>query len=69
MAQELLTTFSEELSELSLIPGSGGIFEIRVNKDLIWSLKENGRFPDIKELKILVRDQIAPDKSLGHTER
>jgi selenoprotein W-related protein len=69
IAQELLTTFDEELSEVALIPGTGGIFEIKINDKLLWSLKNEGRFPDIKELKKLLRDKIAPGKSLGHTER
>jgi len=68
IAQELLSTFDEELSEVSLIPGTGGIFEIELNHKPIWSLSDKGRFPDIKELKKLVRDQIAPEKSLGHTD-
>ena len=68
IAQELLTTFDEELSEVALIPGTGGIFEIKINDKLLWSLKNEGRFPDIKELKKLLRDKIAPGKSLGHTE-
>lgn len=69
MAQELLTTFEQELSELTLIPGTGGIFEVHANDALIWSRKEQGRFPDITELKQLVRDQIAPEKDLGHSDR
>lgn len=69
IAQELLTTFDEELSEVALIPGTGGIFEIKINDKLLWSLKDEGRFPDIKELKKRIRDEIAPGKSLGHTER
>lgn len=47
-AQELLTTFDDEIGEIALIPGSGGIFEIHVNKDLICSRKEKVRFPEIK---------------------
>ncbi|MGR9107607.1 MAG: SelT/SelW/SelH family protein [Gammaproteobacteria bacterium] len=69
MAQELLSTFSEEIAALTLKPGSGGIFEIHVNGDLVWSRKSAGRFPEITELKRLVRDRIAPDKPLGHTEK
>ncbi len=69
MAQEILSAFDEEISEVSLIAGTGGIFEIRLNQELIWSLKNDGRFPDIKELKRLIRDQIAPEKDLGHTDR
>lgn len=67
MAQELLTTFQEELGEVALVPGSGGVFEIRIGEALIWSRAERG-FPDIKELKQLVRDRIAPGKDLGHSE-
>jgi len=69
MAQELLTTFDQEISELTLKPGTGGIFEIRANEVLVWSRKERGKFPEITELKQLVRDQIAPGRDLGHADR
>jgi selenoprotein W-related protein len=69
MTQELLMTFDTELGEVALVPGTGGIFEVRVDEDLIWSKKERGRFPDPKELKQLVRDHVAPDKYLGHWDR
>ncbi len=69
MAQELLTTFADELREVALAPGKGGVFEIRVGEDLLWSRQEQGRFPEIKELKQLVRDKIAPGRDLGHSDR
>jgi selenoprotein W-related protein len=69
MAQELLTTFEQEIAELVLKPGSGGIFEVRANGQLIWSRRDEGRFPEIAELKRLVRDRIAPGRSLGHADR
>ena len=69
MAQELLTTFDEELSELTLKPGTGGVFEVRANDELVWSRKAEGRFPEITELKQLVRDHIAPDRHLGHSDK
>lgn len=68
MAQELLTTFQDEIGELALVPGTGGLFEVRIGDELIWSRMDQGRFPDIKELKQLVRDRIAPAKGLGHSE-
>ena len=70
MAQELLTTFAEEIGTLALTPdASGGVFEVRVDGEIVCSRKEQGRFPDIKELKQLVRDRIAPDRSLGHSDK
>ncbi|MGH7372370.1 MAG: SelT/SelW/SelH family protein, partial [Candidatus Methylomirabilales bacterium] len=48
MAQELLTTFENELGELALVPGTGGIFEVRVNGELIFSRNQEGRFPESK---------------------
>ncbi len=68
MAQELLTTFEQEIKEVSLSPGTGGVFEVRVDSELVWSRKDKGRFPDIRELKNIVRDIAAPDKDLGHSE-
>ena len=69
MAQELLTTFADELGSVTLVPdNTGGVFEVRVGDKLVWSRKEHGRFPDIKELKQMVRDEIAPDRDLGHSD-
>ena len=69
ITQELLTTFEEEIGELALVPGTGGIFEVRVDGRLVWSRKESGRFPELKELKQLIRDRVAPEKDLGHSDR
>jgi selenoprotein W-related protein len=40
-----------------------------VNDNLVWSRKEEGRFPEITELKQRVRDQVAPDRDLGHSDK
>jgi selenoprotein W-related protein len=69
MAQELLTTFEQEIGSVALAPGTGGVFEVRVDGATIWSRKDAGRFPDIKELKQMVRDRVAPGRDLGHSER
>jgi selenoprotein W-related protein len=69
MGQELLTTFAEEIGSLTLVPDStGGVFEVRLDGKLIWSRKEEGRFPEIKELKQIVRDEVAPGRDLGHVD-
>ncbi len=70
LAQELLSTFEEDLNEVVLMPGkTGGIFEIRLNENTIWSRKEQGGFPEAKALKKLVRDIVAPERDLGHVDQ
>jgi selenoprotein W-related protein len=69
LAQELLTTFESELGEVALIPGSGGVFEVRLDGELLFARAAEGRFPEAKELKQLVRDRVAPERSLGHSDR
>ena len=69
MAQELLVTFEGLLGEVALIPGTDGVFEVRVEGVPVWSRSSKGRFPEIKELKQLVRDLVAPEMPLGHSDR
>ncbi|MCH5600146.1 SelT/SelW/SelH family protein [Niabella ginsengisoli] len=70
MAQEFLTTFSDYVQAVSLKPGDvSGIFTISVNEKIVFDRKENGGFKEIKELKQLIRDEIDPEMSLGHSDR
>lgn len=69
MAQELLSTFGLALGGVTLLPGTGGIFEIRVDGELVWERKRDGGFPDVKALKQRVRDHVAPERDLGHLDR
>lgn len=68
IAQELLTTFEHDLGAVRLIPDSGGVFEVRVDGELLWSRKAEGAFPELKVLKQRLRDHIAPDRNLGHSD-
>lgn len=69
MAQELLSTFGQDLGSVTLVPGTGGIFEIRLDGELLWERKRDGGFPDVKTLKQMVRDRIDPARDLGHLDR
>jgi 3-hydroxyisobutyrate dehydrogenase len=69
MAQELLQTFGDALGQVGLVPGTGGVFEIRLDGALIWERKRDGGFPGPKELKQRVRDVIDPQRDLGHLDR
>ncbi|CAG8654634.1 15464_t:CDS:2 [Acaulospora morrowiae] len=68
-AQELLITFGNIIGEIALIPGSNAVFIVQVNGEIIWDRKKEGRFPELKELKQLIRNRIAPDMDLGHSDR
>jgi len=69
MGQEVLQTFGTDLAAVTLIPGTGGVFEIRLAGELIWERKRDGGFPDVKTLKQKVRDGIDPGRDLGHLDR
>lgn len=69
LAQELLTTFESDIERVSLVPGSSGIFEVRLDGEQLFSRKDAQRFPEAKEIKQLVRDRIDPERSLGHSDR
>lgn len=70
MAQELLNTFTDELNGVLLKPAEiGGAYVISINDVIVFDRKEKGRFPEVKELKQLVRDVVSPDKNLGHSDK
>lgn len=70
MAQELLSTFTDEVHGVLLKPSeTGGTYIVTINEVVVFDRKEEGRFPEIKELKQIVRDVVSPDKSLGHSDK
>ena len=69
LAQELLSTFADDLAKVSLVPATGGAFSITCNGVQIWERKQDGGFPEAKVLKQRVRDQIDPQRNLGHNDK
>lgn len=70
LAQELLTTFVDDLRGVTLVPSEvSGRFQVRVNDLCINDRKRDGGFIEVKVMKQLVRDQVNPDKSLGHSDK
>jgi selenoprotein W-related protein len=69
MAQELLTTFTDDLQEVSLRPSEvSGRFQVFLNDVIIFDRKREGHFPEAKELKQIVRDIVCPERNLGHSD-
>ncbi|KAG6007103.1 hypothetical protein E4U21_006365 [Claviceps maximensis] len=83
-AQELLSTFSNSLGQVSLQPSTGGVFTITIQASsptsgpaptsvppevhMLWDRKRDGGFPEVKELKRRVRDVVEPGRNLGHVD-
>lgn len=69
-AQELLTTFAEDVKGILLAPSeTSGTFKIFINEQLIFDRRIDNGFPEIKDLKQRVRDIVNPEKSLGHSDK
>ena len=72
VCMELISTFSDEVNSVSLVPSrppaKGGQFSVKLDNLIVWDRSEKGSFPPIPELKQLVRDIIVPSKDLGHSD-
>ena len=72
MAQELLTTFEDEIDAITVVPSSTkGIYSVKLNGSdnvVLWDRKEQGGFPSTKVLKQILRDKVTPEKFLGHSD-
>ena len=55
MTDKFLTGFKTKIKGFTLVPASGGCFEVIVNGELIYSKLKTGQFPDEKA----VIDQVA----------
>jgi selenoprotein W-related protein len=51
MTDELLTEFESHVASWKLIPSKGGVFEVTVNGDLVYSKKKTGRHAEIDEVR------------------
>ncbi|WP_297187414.1 SelT/SelW/SelH family protein [uncultured Porticoccus sp.] len=70
LAQELLSTFADDLAEVVLRPAEiSGTFEIFFDEQSLWERTRDGGFPEAKILKQRVRNLIDPGRPLGHTDR
>ncbi|ART79115.1 SelT/SelW/SelH family protein [Oceanisphaera avium] len=69
LAQEILSTFNDDVAEVALIPADKGQFQIWVNEQRLWCRVIDGGFPEAKEIKQRLRDYVDPTRSLGHSDR
>ena len=55
MAESLLGEYKKNITSLNLIPSDGGRFEVSVNDNIVFSKLEQGRFPEVDEIKAHLR--------------
>jgi selenoprotein W-related protein len=59
-ANELLTNYQHVISELRLITGSRGVFDVRIDGELVFSKYEAGRHAKPGELVGILREWLGP---------
>ena len=68
-AQEILSTFEDEMGSVALSPSDvAGYFRISIDGNPVFDRATDGGFIEAKILKQRVRDVVAPNRSLGHVD-
>ena len=68
LAQELLAAHEADLAGVVLVPGRGGIFDVRLDGELLFSQKQQGRFPEPGEIKDALRSKLGLGPSRRHAK-
>jgi selenoprotein W-related protein len=58
LTEHLLTKYQLRIRELKLLPHYGGVFEVTINGDLIYSKRVTGRFPEDAEIDAEIDDYL-----------
>lgn len=53
-----MKAMANDMERATLVPSSGGIFEVRLNGETVYSKKDTGRFPAPDEVTDLVRQRV-----------
>jgi selenoprotein W-related protein len=56
-----LTEYEQDIGQITLIPSTNGVFEVRVDGALVFSKTRLGRFPQPGELVRVVAEKIRGD--------
>lgn len=58
LTRAILREHKENISEVTLYPSSGGVFEVTLNEELIFSKKKLDRYPEKDEIEEIIRTKI-----------
>jgi selenoprotein W-related protein len=57
MAEEILSKYASDIAGLTLLPSSGGRYEVTVNGDTVFSKAALDRFPEDAEIDGLLKQR------------
>ncbi len=57
-ADAILKAFGQRLSDVRLVPGDHGVYDVEVDGKLVFSLEKSRRFPESPELIRKIRGRI-----------
>jgi selenoprotein W-related protein len=60
MVQAILTKYEHYIDDITLIPSKGGVFEVIVGDDLVFSKKELERHATVDEVLVSVDTIVGP---------
>jgi selenoprotein W-related protein len=58
--EELLHDYQHVIDELTVITGSGGVFDVEVGGEILFSKKQEGRHANEGEILARFREQVVP---------
>jgi selenoprotein W-related protein len=58
LTSKILETYKQQISELTLQPGSGGCFELSFDGDLVYSKLKTESFPDESAMVALAGERL-----------
>jgi selenoprotein W-related protein len=59
MVDRLLEEFEHDIDGVTLIPGRGGVFEVEVGEELVYSKKATGRHAEYDEVAGPIRGLLS----------
>lgn len=60
LTAELLQEFESQIESLELIPSSGGVFEVTLDGELVFSKKKLARHAEPNEIRDLIKGRLKP---------
>ena len=58
MVDGLLEEFEHDITNITLIPSRGGVFEVVVDGDLVYSKKATGEHADYEDVAPKIRERL-----------